>query len=80
MEEEKKYTVYIHRNKLNNKCYIGITSKSPRVRWGNGSRYCGKSKNGEYKQPKFAHAIQKYGWDNFEHNILFTNLTKEKAC
>lgn len=47
--------------------------QEPEKRWGvNGRNY--KS------SPHFYSAIQKYGWDNFEHNILFTNLTKEEAC
>lgn len=67
------YTVYQHKNKINNKVYIGITSQKPEARWGsNGCNY--KS------SPHFYNAIQKYGWDNFEHNILYTNLTKEQAC
>lgn len=67
------YTVYQHKNKINGKIYIGITIQKPERRWGvNGNNY--KS------SPHFYEAIQKYGWDNFEHNILFTNLTKEEAC
>ena len=59
------YTVYQHKNKINGKIYIGITSKDPEKRWGhNGYNY----KSSSY----FYSAIQKYGWDNFEHNILFT--------
>lgn len=67
------YTVYQHKNKINGKIYIGITSRKPEERWGcNGINY--KS------SPHFYAAIQKYGWDNFEHNILYTNCTKEEAC
>ena len=45
----------------------------PSNRWGN---------NGcNYKEsPHFWSAIQKYGWDNFKHEILYTGLTKEQAC
>ena len=67
------YTVYQHKNKINGKVYIGITSQKLEQRWG--SQGC------NYKSsPHFYSAIQKYGWDNFEHNILFTDLTKEQAC
>ena len=67
------YTVYQHKNKINGKIYIGITSQKPEDRWG--SQGC------NYKSsPHFYSAIQKYGWNNFEHNILFTELTKEQAC
>ena len=67
------YTVYQHKNKINGKVYIGITSQKPEQRWG--SQGC------NYKSsPHFYSAIQKYGWDNFEHNILFTDLTKKQAC
>lgn len=67
------YTVYQHKNKINGKIYIGITMQEPEKRWGaNGCNY--KS------SPHFYAAIQKYGWDNFEHNILYTNCTREEAC
>ena len=67
-----KWTVYIHINKSNQKKYVGITSRKPTVRW---------KRNGEgYKSsPYFYNAIKKYGWDNFEHNILFTNLSEKEA-
>ena len=67
------YTVYQHKNKINGKIYIGITMQVPEKRWGiNGNNY--KS------SPHFYAVIQKYGWDNFEHNILFENLNYEEAC
>ena len=71
--EEKKYTVYMHINKTNNKVYIGITSKSVEERWG---------RNGyHYKRNRhFWGAIQKYGWDNFEHKILYEGISKSEAC
>lgn len=68
------YCVYIHINKINNKKYIGITCKqNPEDRWGpNGSKY---KKN----QPCFYRAIQKYGWENFEHVIWAENLFEYEA-
>ena len=68
----KTYCVYKHTNTFNDKCYIGITSQHPNKRWLNGYGY---SKT----QPKFYNAIKKYGWDSFTHEILFENLTFEKA-
>ena len=66
------YNVYKHTNLINHKSYIGITSQKCESRWGiNGKGY--------ELQPKFYHAIQKYGWDNFQHDILYTNLDKETA-
>lgn len=69
---DRCYTVYMHTSP-SGKRYIGITSKTPpEKRWG---------KNGyAYKPNKyFWRAIQKYGWDNFEHEILFKGLSKEEA-
>ena len=71
---EKKWCVYIHRNMINNKAYIGITSRNPEERWGNnGSQY---HKGCEIA---FKSAIQKYGWDNFEHIIWAEKLTEKEA-
>ena len=65
------YCVYCHTNKANGKKYIGITQQTPEKRWKNGKGY---------STQHFARAIQKYGWNNFEHTILMSNLTKNQAC
>lgn len=65
--------IYIHKNKINNHCYVGQTTQKPEWRWGkNGVKYLYKNEKDEYKQPKIAQAILKYGWDSFEHIILPT--------
>lgn len=69
--EDKRYCVYMHTNKINGKMYIGITGQKPRKRWKNGYGY----DTGCY----FRNAIDKYGWDNFEHTILMTHLLEEQA-
>ena len=65
------YSIYFHRNKINNKVYIGQTCRKPERRWNNGKNYVGS--------PHFYSAIQKYGWDNFEHIIFATELTQDEA-
>lgn len=65
------YKVYKHTNLLNNKVYIGITQQNVEKRWQKGYGY--------KEQIYFYNAIKKYGWDNFEHKILFENLTEKDA-
>lgn len=67
---ENNYYVYKH-TFPNNKVYIGITKQKPQNRWDNGKGY----KHNNY----IKNAINKYGWRNIEHKILFENLTKEEA-
>lgn len=68
---EVDYIVYMHRNKINGKIYIGTTKQSFEKR-------CGKNGT-QYKSQPFYEAIQKYGWDNFEHLILYENLSRKEA-
>lgn len=73
----KKYIIYLHKNKINHKCYVGQTCQKPEQRWG-------RNGQGYYQQSYFYRAIQKYGWDNFEHIILETDIDEthvdEREC
>lgn len=71
-DKDSSYVVYCHTNLIDRKKYIGVTSNSPRMRYGkDGSRY----KQSVY----FYNAIQKYGWKNFSHKILKSSLSKDEA-
>ena len=68
---ERKYCLYVHTTPSKKK-YVGITNREPHERW----RKDGK---GYRSNTYFYNAIQKYGWDNIDHNILADNLTEEEA-
>lgn len=70
----KKWCVYVHIFP-NGKKYFGITSKSPKKRWQNGSGY-----KKEGNTSIIYNAILKFGWDNIKHIILYDGLSKEEAC
>ena len=73
---DNNYCVYCHKNKANGKMYYGITNNVHK-RWQNGSGYkTPDSRTGTI----FEHAIEKYGWDGFDHIILNDNLTRDEAC
>ena len=55
------FFVYIH-TCPNGKRYIGVTIKNPEIRWNNGKGY--------RQNTYFYRAIQKYGWDNIEHECF----------
>lgn len=55
----------------NGKKYIGITMQEPNQRWRDGKGYC--------KNKHFYNAILKYGWNNIQHIILFSDLTEDEA-
>ena len=69
---DKNFYVYVHTNKINGKKYVGVTSQEPEKRWNEGRGYT-------KRQPHMYNAIQKWGWENFEHEILFSNLSIEEA-
>ena len=64
------WTIYRHITP-SGKSYIGITSRKPEKRWQNGRGY----KEGS----AFRSAIDKYSWDNIQHNVLFNDLTEKEA-
>ena len=75
---DNKWSVYIHivpkqlSNNENDKFYVGITSQTPKKRWGSGYGYI----NNIY----FYRAIKKYGWNNIIHDVVSTHLTLNEAC
>lgn len=67
---EHNYYVYIHTSPSGKK-YVGVTRQPPERRWNYGSGYI--------RNPYFTRAIKKYGWDNFEHEIVASGLTQYDA-
>lgn len=65
------YKVYMHRLKKDNRVYIGITKQNIKKRWQRGLGYVHST--------NFYNAILKYGWDNFDHIVLFKDLSKKEA-
>jgi group I intron endonuclease len=66
------WCIYKHTNQINGKVYIGQTCQTPERRWREGEGYEGC--------PKFYNAIKKYGWINFSHDIIESELqTIEEA-
>lgn len=70
---ERNYTIYMHKNKINNKVYIGQTYTPLKVRFGkNGIGYRGC--------PIFRNAIKKYGWENFDHIVLESGVMDQESA
>ena len=64
------FIVYVHISP-SNKRYYGITCLKPEKRWNKG--------NGYKTQQYFYRAIEKYGWNNFQHVIVAKGLDEETA-
>ena len=68
---EKNWIVYKHTSP-SGKVYIGITADI-KDRWASqGKNYC--TYNSIFRK-----AIEKYGWDNIQHEILLENVSKSEA-
>lgn len=67
------YIIYKLTNKINNKFYIGITSKKLNHRW---LGHCRKSRFGSTSN--LHQAISKYGEENWDKEILFEFETTDK--
>lgn len=55
----------------NEKVYIGVTSRPVKERWNSGHGY--------KRCVAFWNAIQKYGWNNIKHEVLYEVSTQEEA-
>lgn len=67
---KNEYLVYVHIFP-NGKQYVGMT-KSAEKRW------AGKGSNYKYNERMYKD-IQKFGWDNIQHLILHSGLSKKRA-
>lgn len=71
----RTYSVYLHTNKINGKRYCGMSCDIER-RW--------RSNGIEYKRYEGENAfyadIEKYGFDNFTHEVVQEGLSFEEAC
>ena len=65
------FCVYMHTNQINNKRYVGITNQKPSYRW--------RTDGSGYKHQMFGRAIDKYGWENFSHELLAIDASLNKS-
>lgn len=68
--KEKTWCVYVHIFP-NEKYYVGITCQEPSRRWRNGKGYANSI--------LISRAINKYGWDNIQHEIVAGGITRNEA-
>lgn len=70
--DDARWKVYVYTNKVNGKKYVGQTCRSLKERAGKDGKL--------YRQcTAFSAAIKKYGWDNFEPEIVADHLTRKEA-
>jgi group I intron endonuclease len=62
------YAIYKVTNKINGKIYIGFDSNWPT------RKYQHKSRSKKNKTYKLYQAIRKYGWDNFDWEIIYQSF------
>lgn len=67
---EETYKVYVHVFP-NGKKYVGITRQKLNRRWRKGRSYSSNI--------RMTNAINKYGWDNIEHIVLYSGLSASEA-
>lgn len=67
--DSKTWCVYVHTTPSGKK-YVGCTSRTPKARWENGSGYLSQM---------FGRAIRKYGWENIQHEIIYSGLSHDDA-
>lgn len=70
MNSVKRYSLY-KLTSPENKVYIGCTSMKPKDRWDYGNGY------GHNKE--LTSDIKKFGWSNFNHEVLYSELNEEDA-
>lgn len=67
------YTIYKATNTINGKCYIGFDSDWPNRK---AVHKC-NSKKDKNKKYHFYRAINKYGWENFQWEIIYQSKDKK---
>jgi hypothetical protein len=75
MEEDMIYTIYKATNLVNDKVYIGFDSKWPNRK----EKHKYNSVNPKYAgyYSHFYCAIRKYGWENFQFDVLYQSKDKD---
>ena len=68
---ENRWCVYKH-TCPDGRVYIGITSELPQYRWDGGMGY-------QYSNREFFRYILATGWDNIEHEVLYSGLNEKEA-